>query len=599
MFPASSRALWACGILALAEASSPSASCSFVPERLTVDYEASPPLGSVAPASFLPRLSAAAAPLLGWRARSLLARGAAGNLSQSAFRVVVASDPALLPDHPDVFDSGVVASAAQVAVPYGGPALAARARVFWRVALWDGAGASCGFSDETGSWEVPLLGPADWRGAAWITRDAPHAPAPDCAYYNNSATPLLRTAFSLAQPAASLVRARLYVAGLGYFTPFLDGARVGDEELAPAWTDFNKSVLFSTFDVTAALAQPAVASHVLGVELGRGWWDLAPLLFWGHLKFRAALPTGDPMALVLLAADFADGSTQHVVSAPTADWRVGGSEVLFDSIYLGTRVDRRLEPVGWSTAAFDASGWPAPHAAAVDGLGALASQSAPPVRRQAPLPLALLPQSTAAELVLDIGRQISGVCSFCFSGVPAGARVDFRYGELLYANGSVNGLTSAAGQIKNGNGGSCAPTIAFQEDHYVARGDASECFTPRFTWHAARYVMATGDASALAALKAGLGATQCFPLRSDVAVVGAFDTASPLLNSIHRIAVNTFENNMLSVQSDCPHRERMGYTGGQSKPTHRHHITDDHPLTLAPTPPRPACPNPDPAQTRS
>jgi alpha-L-rhamnosidase len=523
-----------------------------------------------ASASFLPRLSAAPRPLLGWRAASQLAPGARANLTQSAYRVVVASSPALLPGSPDVFDSGVVASASSVAVPYGGPPLKARARVFWRVELFDGGGASCGFGAETGAWEVPPLTEADWASAAWLTRDAPHAPAPDCAYYDDAPAPLLRTEFALAQPAASVVRARLYAAGLGYFTPFLDGAQVGDEALAPGWTDFNATVLFSTFDVTSFFAGGSSgappATHVLGIALGNGWFKLAPLLFWGSKKFAAALPQGEPMARVLLAVDFADGSTQNVISSaatPPGAWRVGGSEVLFNSIYLGTRVDRRLEPVGWATAAFDASGWPLPHdaSAAAAGLGALVSQSVPPVRRQAPLPVKLL-SSSPGELTLDIGRQISGVCTFCFSagGLAAGAKIDYRYGELLLKNGSVNGMTSVAGQIKNGNGGECAPKIAFAEDHYVARGDAGgECFTPTWTWHAARYIMVTGDAAALAALS--VADTQCHPMRSNVAAISTFETSNPLLNDIHQIALNTFENNMVSIQSDCPHRERLGYTG--------------------------------------
>jgi len=550
-------AVVACSFLAAtaSSASASAAACGFAPDHLTVDFLPSPAAAS------LPRLSAARAPLLGWRAASLLAPGARGNLTQGSFRVVVATSPALLPDHADVFDSGVVASPTSVAVPYGGPALAARARVFWQVALWDAAGASCGFGAETSSWEVPPLADADWAGAEWLTRDAPHAPAPDCAYYNNSAAPLLRARFALAQPAASVARARLYVAGLGYFTPFLDGAQVGDEALAPGWTDFNSSVLFSTFDVTAALAAGG-PDHVIGVALGNGWWNLVPLLFWGHQKFATALPHGDPMARVHLAVDFADDSTQHVVSdSSSGAWRVGGSEVLFNSLYLGTRVDRRLEPVGWSTAAFDASAWPAPHAAVVAGFGELVSQSVPPVRRQAPLPVALLASSSSAsELTLDIGRQISGVCSFCFDAIAAGAKIDFRYGELLYPNGSVNGMTSVAGQVKGGNGGECAPQIAFAEDHYTARGDAGgECFTPQWTWHAARYVMVTGDAAALAALS--VARTQCHPLRSDVAQISSFEASDPLLNAIHTLALNTFENNIVSVQSDCPHRERLGYTG--------------------------------------
>jgi hypothetical protein len=102
--------------------------------------------------------------------------------------------------------------------------------------------------------------------------------------------------------------------------------------------------------------------------------------------------------------------------------------------------------------------------------------------------------------------------------------------------------------------------VAWQEDHYVLRGDAGgETFTPRWTWHAGRYVMATGDAAALAALD--VGATRCFPLRSDVAVAGAWRSSSPLLNAIHAADVTTMESNMMSVQSDCPHRERLGYGG--------------------------------------
>jgi alpha-L-rhamnosidase len=545
---------------AAASASSAPVACVIEPSHLTVDFLPSP--AGAASASFLPRLSAAPAPLLGWRAQSLLEPGVRGNLTQSAYRVVVASSPALLPGSPDVFDSGRVEGAASVAVPYAGPLLAARARVFWQVQLWDGDGASCGFGAETSAWEVPPLAAADWAGAEWITRDAPHAPPADCDLYADDAAPLMRASFSLAQAAASVVRARLYVAGLGYFTPFLDGAQVGDEALAPGWTDFNSSVLFSTFDVTAALAADGVPSHVIGIALGSGWWNLAPLLFWGHLNIRAALPTGDPMALVHLAVDFKDGSTQHVVSsAAGGSWRVGASEVLYNSIYLGTRIDRRLEPVGWSTAAFDASGWPVPHAAVTAGLGALVSQRAPPVRRQAPLPVVLMASSTATELTLDLGRQMSGVCNFCFAaGLAAGAKIDFRYGELLYPNGSVNGMTSVAGQIKGGKGLNCEPITAFQEDHYVARGDAGgECFAPPFTWHGARYVMVTGDAAALAALD--VAATQCFPMRSDFAPISAFDSSSQLLNDIHRATLNTFENNAMSVQSDCPHRERLGYGG--------------------------------------
>jgi alpha-L-rhamnosidase len=562
---------------AAAAAASGAAACALAPSRLTVDFSPAA-VGESPPASFLPPLSDSPAPLLGWWLTPAAPGGAVFNASQSAYRVTVATAPALLPGAPDVWDSGVVRSPASVAVRYGGLRLPARARVFWRVEVWDGGGAPCGAGAETGAWEVPLLDfPGDWQGAAWIAAAAPPPPnASDCDYYLDAPAPLFRARFLLAQPPAAVVRARLYATGLGYVTPLLDGAQVGDEVLAPAWTNFSSSVLYSTFDVTRALLSGGGGgggggAHVLGLAAGNGWWRLAPLLFWGHLKFSAALPQGQPMVLALLAVDFADGSRQHVATGAGAGtpWAVGGSEVLFNSIYLGTRVERAREPVGWATPAFDAGGWAPPFAVPPGGgggggggapLGALRSQRAPPVRRQAPVAPTLL-ANASGEVTLDLGRQVAGVCDFRFSpGAPRGAAIHFRYGELLFANGSVNGLTSVAGQIKSGNGGACAPRVAWQEDHYVLRGDAGgETFTPRWTWHAGRYVMATGDAAALAALD--VGATRCFPLRSDVAVAGAWRSSSPLLNAIHAADVTTMESNMMSVQSDCPHRERLGYGG--------------------------------------
>jgi alpha-L-rhamnosidase len=122
---------------------------------------------------------------------------------------------------------------------------------------------------------------------------------------------------------------------------------------------------------------------------------------------------------------------------------------------------------------------------------------------------------------------VSGVCELCFAGgAAAGATITTRYGELLNADGSVNGLTSVAGQVKNGNGGACAPHVAWQTDNYTFRGDAAgECFAPRFVTHSARYVSVTGDARALAALD--VARSQCWPVRVDAPRASAWASASP------------------------------------------------------------------------
>jgi alpha-L-rhamnosidase len=538
------------------------AACDIVVTHLSVDFLPSEVPANADMASFLPRVTDSRAPLLGWWLEAAAPSAAPRALAQSSYRIVVATSPSLL-SSPDVWDSGAVPSPESVSIPYGGPALAAGARVFWAVSVADASARACARS-AAGAWEVPPLAEADWRGAAWLTRDDPSAPPPsDCALFADDPAPLFRGTFSLrAPPGAALVRARLHVAGLGLFEPFLDGARVGDEALAPAWSDFNASVGFSTLDVTAALAGGAAdgAPHALGVAAGRGWWGLAPLKMWGSKDFRAALPSGAPCVRALLLATFSDGSTAAFTTAPTAAWAVGASEVLFNDVYLGNRVDRRKEPVGWSAPGFDARGWAAPFAAPPPA-GALRAPLAQPIRRQAPRALAQLSR-TAAGVTLDAGAQVSGVCELCFAGgAAAGATITTLYGELLHKDGSVNGLTSVAGQVKNGNGGPCAPGVAWQTDNYTFRGDpGGECFAPRFATHSARYISVTGDAAAVAALD--VARSQCWPVRVDAPLASSWASASPLFDAVHQAALTSQASNLVGgVVSDCPHRERLGYTG--------------------------------------
>lgn len=278
--------------------------CTLQPSSLTVDYLPGTPSS--------PRVSDSTAPLLGWVLSRVPGGADSSNLTQASFRICVASSVSLLNSSAcDLWDSGPVAARTQVAVAFGGAPLPSRTRAFWRVAVVDSAGGACAAAAApVGAWEVPLLAESDWLGSKWITRSAPHAPAADCDYYSDAPAPLLRAEFSLAQAPAAITRASLYVAGLGYFTPMLDGEQVGDAALAPGWTDFNSTVLYSTFDVTQQLRLGGTREHVLGIALGNGWWNLAPLKFWGHQEFRNALPQGDAMARALLIIDFAGAPTQ-------------------------------------------------------------------------------------------------------------------------------------------------------------------------------------------------------------------------------------------------------------------------------------------------
>jgi alpha-L-rhamnosidase len=141
-----------------------------------------------------------------------------------------------------------------------------------------------------------------------------------------------------------------------------------------------------------------------------------------------------------------------------------------------------------------------------------------------------------------------------------------RFGELLHEDGTLNFLTSTAGQIKglkkdaNGNmvpkGGPGSPEFAWQQNVYIARGGGTEIFVPRFTFHGFRYMEISGLPETPKTEN-----FRAFPLHTDVPSVGSFSCSNEDFNRIQEITRRTFLSNIMTVQSDCPHRERFGYGG--------------------------------------
>lgn len=540
------------------------APCKLSATTLSVEYLPSP--------YSTPRITDSKSPRLSWKFVSTSPQSK--NQTQSAYRIQVASTAALLAANtPDVWDSGVVSSGKSTAVTYQGPARPPRSLSVWRVEVWDESGGSCGplSAGDFSAWETPIDA-AGWKGAEWLTADAPPpTPPTDCDFYTLKGSPLFRTDVTL--PAgADLSQARAYIAGVGYFTLTINGAELPDAgALDPGFTSFNKTLLFSTLNATqailaaAAAASPPGGVFTVGVALGNGWYNPLPLRFWGSRNWRNALAVGEPTFKLALYLDFHNAPSMVVNSrVGGGGWLVGGSHILRNNIYLGTVTDRSLEPVGWDVPGFTSPLFHAPYPAITYPTGALKSAYVPPVKRHAPLITTTIPTPHSPAVVLmDAGRQMSGVCRFCLKG-PRGTTITFRFGELLGGNGTtLNAMTSVAGQIKSGNGGPCAPPIAFQEDTYSLRGGGvEECFTPPFVWHAFRYIEATTNTT----VSGGPGALltsplQCFPMYTDIPTTSTFASSNPTLNAIHALDVNTARCNMMSIQSDCPHRERLGYGG--------------------------------------
>jgi hypothetical protein len=225
---------------------------------------------------------------------------------QASYRILVASNRRnLRRDVGDKWDSGRVESSRTTNITYQGPRLNAGEQVYWKVRVWDADGNASEWSDP-GTWEAGLITKSDWT-ANWIGSPRQHE-------HNDpkqEPAPLLRREFVLAK---RVERARAYVSGLGFYELHLNGERIGDHVLDPGRTDYERTVLYATHDVTDSLERGA---NALGVELGRGRFGTVVPDTW---EWENAPWWSDPQLRLQLEVEYVDGTTETVVSDDA--WRV-------------------------------------------------------------------------------------------------------------------------------------------------------------------------------------------------------------------------------------------------------------------------------------
>lgn len=479
---------------------------------------------------------------------------------QTAYQVLVASSNAKLNEpEADLWNSGKVESRESINIVYAGNELASRQRVYWKIRSWDKEDRASSWS-EVAWWEMALLDDEDWQ-AKWIN-DGKDFPENEIDLYRDDPAPLFRKEFALDKAIAD---ARLYITGLGYFEASLNGKKIGDSALDPAWTVFSKRVFYSVFDVRPQLRP---GGNCIAVMVGNGWYNPLPLRMWGRLNLRDFLTVGRPRLLLQLEITYADGSRMSICSDET--WRVADGPILRNNIYLGETYDARMEIEDWNLFGTDEGNWR--HAApAVEPVGKLQALPLPPIRISKELKPVKIMQPSPGVQIVDMGQNFAGSVRYRLKA-RKGTRIRFRYGELLYEDGTLNPMTSVCGQIKGRRknsegaetllGGPGSPEIAWQADTYISKGEDWEEYTPRFTFHAFRYIEITGYTGEISP-------DQVTGLRqnSDVTEAGSFSCSNVMFDDIQKISQWTFLSNLFAVQSDCPHRERFGY-GGDIVATH-------------------------------
>lgn len=345
----------------------------------------------------------------------------------------------------------------------------------------------------------------------------------------------------LSQPAAmfrkeftlrkKIESARLYVSAFGSYRMFLNGKRVGTDFLTPEFTNYNKRLIYQTYDVTELLSK---GENAVGSLLGDGWFG-SPLGWNGESDLFASHPN---RLLAEIHVQYKDGTTEKILTDET--WKSDRSPILKSEIYSGEFYDARLEQDGWMNIGFDDGEWAGVNVA-TNNYDILSAQVNTPVEITKLVKPAEIRQVGKQRWIIDMGQNLVGWVHLKVQG-EVGEIVKLRFAEILQSPDTL--------YVDNLRG-------ATATDSYVLKGSGEESYSPYFTFHGFRYVEVIGYPGELSdeAITAEVISSVDNP-------TGVVETSSSLVNKMYSLGIWGQRGNFVSVPTDCPQRdERLGYTG--------------------------------------
>jgi len=436
-----------------------------------------------------------------------------------------------------VWTSGPIESPETSLIAYAGEPLISNTAYAWRARSRDRDGewtewASSTFgtalldaSDWVAEWVEPMQQDAvveRWSIVDWIRGLGPDTPPEE----RLRPPQLIRQSLTV---RGGLVRARLYATARGAYAAFVNGVRADDQVLAPGSDSYEHRLSVQAYDVTGALV---AGQNVLGFALADGWWAGRLGLTGSSAQFGTRTS-----AIWQLHLDYADGTTE--ITASGSDARSAPGPWTYADLFVGERFDRRAEPAGWDRAGFDDSEW-MPAVAAGRDYSPLRPFAGEPIRRVLEV-AAIDVVPTPEGAIVDFGQVLVGRVRLRLRATAPGQRIVIEHTETLAADGSW--FANIVGINKE------------QTDVFIAAGGDDE-WEPEFTFHGFRYARISGlriplDAEDIVAVV----------LASDLEQTGDFSASDPRLDRLHRNVVWSQRGNFLSIPTDCPQREKVGWTG--------------------------------------
>lgn len=468
-------------------------------------------------------------PRFSWELNSAVRGG-----RQTAYQVLVTDkEENLARNTGNIWNSGIIKSDQSTWTEYKGKPLESRKRYYWKVRVWNEKNKVV---SQTAWFETGLFHKEDWQ-AHWIGMKGTEGRPPKSVE--------LQKEFTLRK---RVIKARIYVTGLGAYHLSFNGSKVGRDVLTPGWTNYLRTLHYQTYEIPAE--EVTSGTNFITATLGNAWWSSG--LGWGGGKFSYS--QGPCRLLLQMELEFYDGSRQTLISDET--WQARLSPVISNTLYDGEVYDARLENSNtWvkadllddesnSTTLFgdkpEVNKAEEAHTFSTRGLTLKASPS-PPVRITRELQPVAITEPKKGRYVLDFGQNLVGYVRLKAEG-KTGKEVTMKFAELL----TDKGLADQA------NLRSIRPA-----DKYIFKGYGTEEWEPRFTYHGFRYVEVEGLSK-----KPDLNTFTARVIHSDLPEAGRFSCSDDLLNQIYRITTWSLKGNLMDVPTDCPQRdERLGWMG--------------------------------------
>lgn len=448
--------------------------------------------------------------------------------NQSAFQIIVASHPDLLPNNADLWDSKKQKTSQSNWVKYNGLPLQSRQKVYWQVKYWNQDNEASSWSD-INHFELGLLSNNDWQ-AQWIGLDTKEEKILGSQNNIIHRPQYLRKSFEL---ASNIVSARLYITAKGVFDVAINGQDVSDDVMPPGYTPYKKRIETITYDVGNLIE---LGKNTIGVEVAAGWHS-------GRLGWMKSFwsDTESPKILCQLELTTKAGAKQIIVS--DASWKgtingpIRGSE-----IYDGETYDANLEMANWTTNNFNDNNWKFVNAFQITDDIKLEPKRHNTVKSKIELSTKEIIEKNGT-LIFDLQQNMVGV-PLVKVPMKKGQILKIRFAEMLDTDGSFYTENYRSAQSTN---------------YYTAAQDGIIEWMPKFTFHGFRYVELSGfDNTKTPSKNWVTGLVQY----SDFEENGTFTSSHKKLNQLQSNIVWGLRGNFFDIPTDCPQRdERMGWTG--------------------------------------